>query len=567
MRHRLLLIGLTVVLAASCGGPSADSPDESADATPGQKRAATSGRPASGPATTSTAKEAVLTGRKWTDPAGNVLARGNLVTLMDGKVCLESPTGEGIVVPLASLCQADQDFVSRETAADTIQVPEATEKQTENAGDQVATMTAATSPGDSGSSDETVALAAQRTQRVVVPFDFVSEFDNGRYGQMVGDLVWKKLDKQGEFLIPESMADVRDICTMGKIEIGPKTPLDHVKQVVRRDFDADVAIWGQVERAPGHEWEVYDLTVKCVDFTASIEPRVIYQKTGVRTNSVSEIPHLYIKEMLDALYGREPGGPEPVDPAAEENWKNNPNLVQGGDFQTGTDNVPSGWESSGGQEREPLGGLVSWVPEGGQNADNKVIRFNFDKSVGDGYGVMYYSKPFPIEAEAKYRFQCRYRSNGPKVIVFIKCYDRMESVYKKAESDKYSAGGKRGDEESRPEAVAGDGKEPGSGEPRECYRSQQNLKGPKNVWNLQTEDFTPTHTKYTPKSGRVMLYAYIGEGVVDFDDVVLKQIVPAPPSEAEKVPRHSMESGVTLEEMRQNEERGRQAREKLKEDK
>ena len=56
---------------------------------------------------------------------------------------------------------------------------------------------------------------------------------------------------------------------------------------------------------------------------------------------------------------------------------------------------------------------------------------------------------------------------------------------------------------------------------REVYRSQQNLKGPKNVWNTQTEDFTPGHTKYTPRWGRVMLYGYLGAGVVEFDDVVV----------------------------------------------
>ena len=61
---------------------------------------------------------------------------------------------------------------------------------------------------------------------------------------------------------------------------------------------------------------------------------MIYQANS-RTNSVSEIPHLYVKQMLDALYNRQPGGPPSADPAAEANWKNNPNLVVGGDFQSG----------------------------------------------------------------------------------------------------------------------------------------------------------------------------------------------------------------------------------------
>ena len=561
MKHRPLLIVLVAVLAASCGGPSADSPKKSGKAVPAQGRTPTGGQPESGPTTTSAANEPDRPGRKWTDSAGNVVAIGDLITLLDGNVCLQSPAGEGIVVPLANLCRADRNFVRRETAGDSIEVPEALGKQPGDSAGRTAEMTVA-SADDNRPSERSLDLSTGRTQKVVVPFDFVSEFDNGRYGRMVGQMVWKKLEREQQFLIPESMFDIRDICTAGGIEITPDTPLENVEQVVRRDFDADVAIWGRVERAPGHEWEVYDLTVKCVDFTASLKPRVIYEKTGVRTNSVSEIPHLYIKEMLDALYGREPGGPEPVDPAAEENWKNNPNLVQGGDFQTGADGVPGGWESRGGQERESLGGLVRWIPENGSDAGNKVIRFTFDESVGNGYGVMYYSKPFPIEAQAKYRFQCRYRTNGPKIIVFIKCYDRMESVYKKVQTDQPSPGPKRGDEDGLTESAASENESP-TGEPRECYRSQQNLKGPKNAWNLHAQDFTPRHTKYTPKSGRVMLYAYLGAGVVEFDDVVLKQIVPAIPGESKKVPRHSMESDVTIEQMRENEERGRQARERM----
>ena len=91
---------------------------------------------------------------------------------------------------------------------------------------------------------------------------------------------------------------------------------------------------------------------------------------------------------------------------------------------------------------------------------------------------------------------------------------------------------------------------------RECYRSQQNLKGAKNKWNTQTEDFTPRHTKCTPRWGRVMLYGYLGAGSIEFDDVVVKQIIPASPGDHQKRKRHSLESGVTIEQMKENERRG-----------
>lgn len=384
------------------------------------------------------------------------------------------------------------------------------------------------------------ALAAEGGKKVVVPFDFVSKFDDGRYGQMVGDMVWKKLQREGGFVLPESMLDVRDTVASNKIELAPDTPLAKVQKIVQEDFGADVAIWGSVERVPGNEWDVYDLKIRCVDFSTP-KPTVIYQ-VDARTKAVSEIPHLYVKAMVDKLYGRQPGGPPPVNELAEANWKKNPNLVAGGDFETAKGGVPRGWESRGGQLREPLGSLVRWLPEAG-NPANHVIRLTFDQELGDSFGVMYYSDFFPVEEGATYRFQCRWRTNGPAAKVFVKAYDVPPSEY-------------RAEPEGRP-AAASPTEPYAVDNRREVYRSQQNLKGEKNVWNTQTQDFTPRHTRYTPRWGRVMLYGFLGAGAVEFDDVVVKQIIPASPGERVKQPRQSLESGVTVEEMGENERRGK----------
>ncbi len=388
-------------------------------------------------------------------------------------------------------------------------------------------------------------------RKVVIPFDFVSKWDDGRYGQMVGELIWKRLDRQKGFLIPESIQDIRDLCAANGVRITPETPLEKVGEVVRKDFEAQIGIWGSVERAPGTDGEIYDLVIRCVDFSGP-EPKVIYEKTGVRTNSVSEIPHLYVKEMLDKLYDRRPGEPPAVDPRIEERWKTGRSLVVG-DFETAVRGVPKGWESRAGQQREPLGNLVKWVPEGG-SSQNHVIRFTFPASVGDNEGVMYYSDEFPVEDGAMYRFQCRWRTTGPTVKVFIKCYDQMTSEYRREPG--------RAASESAPDPVTGSLNSPG--QRREVYRSQQNLKGPKNAWNTHTQDFTPKHTKYSPKSGRVMLYAYLGGGSVEFDDIVLKQVAAPPSLNIVKDGRHSSASKVTLKEMEENERRGKESREAIR---
>jgi hypothetical protein len=358
---------------------------------------------------------------------------------------------------------------------------------------------------------------AADARKVVIPFDFVSKFDDGRYGQIVGDMIWTKLSRDKGFIVPEAMLDVRDYCESHKLRPSPEMGLDKIKTIVEDDFGGQIGIWGSVERAAGEEGEIYDIVIKCVDFSEKPKPKVIYEAKA-RTKSVSEIPHLYVKEMLDALAGKRPGGHVTLVLTGEDGWRKNKNLIAG-DFEQGGGGVPKGWDKRAGQQREPLGGLVRWTTEKG-NAGNKVVRFTLDRNVAENEGVMYYSEPFPVEEGATYRFQCRWRSTAPAVKVFIKCYDADET-----------------------------------GRRREVYRSQQNLKGPNDAWNTQTEDFTPKHTKYSPKWGRVMLYAYLSPGEVEFDDVVVKQISPAAAGDAAKVRRHSSESNITVKEMEENERR------------
>ena len=391
-------------------------------------------------------------------------------------------------------------------------------------------------------------------KKVVIPFDFVSKWDHGVLGEKLGEMVWKKLSKNKIVVTTEAVQDIRDLCKSKNLQVTPDTPMEEVRDVIRKEFDAQVGIWGRIERAPGTDGEIYDITLKCVDFSGN-EPKVIYEKTA-RTNSAAEVPHLYVKEMLDKLYGRKPGQGKPLDAAAEERWKSGPNLVVGGDFESAVGGVPRGWESRAGQYREPLGNMVQWVVEAG-NSGNHVIRLTVPKSVAEMETLMYYSKEFPVHEGAAYRFQCRWRSNGPTAKVFIKCYDEMSTGYRRED----------GAAKLDPGDPSGSLNAPAGIQRREVYRSQQNLKGPNNTWNVQTEDFTPRHTKYSPKWGRVMLLIYLTEGVVEFDDVVIKEIVPAASQNLVKEKRHSLGTKVMVKEMEENERQGEEARKQLRQQK
>jgi hypothetical protein len=362
---------------------------------------------------------------------------------------------------------------------------------------------------DARADDPVKKPASKTAERVVIPFDFESTFDNGEYGRTIGDMIWKKLQRQGGFVIPESMLEVREWCQRNRFLPGPDTRLARMKDIVVKEQAGDIGIWGKVERVAGFETDVYDLWIYVADFTAD-PARLIYEKK-VRTQTVSEIPHTYVKEALDRLYDREKPVAAAPDPAIKTRWERGPNLVQG-DFEKGR-NAPTGWD--------PLPKYVSLVTE----EKNRFLRFSFPEDVAGAAGVLYYSDYFAVEEGATYRFQCRWRTSGSAAKVFIKCYDELSTKYQAAKGP--AAGTER----------------------REVYRSQQNLKGAVGSWNTHTEDFTPTHSQYTPRWGRVMLYAYWPAGTVDWDDVVVKQIV-SPVKGKEKDRRPSLETKVRTKDMK-----------------
>jgi hypothetical protein len=360
-------------------------------------------------------------------------------------------------------------------------------------------------------------------KKVVIPFDFESKFDEGRYGRIVGDMLWKKLDRDGGYILPESMLDVRDWSERTKSVSNHETSLDKMKKIIVDDFGADIGIWGKVERVKGFELDVYDLWIKVADFSGDA-PRMIHESHG-RTKTVSEIPHVYVMTALEKLTGRGPEQFAGPDPEAEQRWKTGHNLVQG-DFDKGRDN-PTGWD--------PIPRYASRVVVPKENnPKNQVMRFQFPKDVAASTGVLFYSDYFPVEESATYRFQCKWRTTGSAVKVFIKCYDELPTRFEKGQPE--GQGTQR----------------------REVYRSQQNLKGGKNDWHVHTEDFTPKHTQFKPRYGRVMLYANWPAGAVDWDDVVVKQIKSPTDDSNQKVKRPSLETRVLSEEIEQRNKQAKQ---------
>jgi hypothetical protein len=521
--------------------------------------------------------------REWKDRSGNVLGKGEFISLMDGDVCIMTPEGTGKTIPLEKLSAEDQTF-ARNNGEDlsnikgTLPEPEeiGTKKPRESqtpatlqtpATSVISTASAVlqltpnpdldvtgnevmTESGDAdhdARGDIQVKVKDEKEkyagQKRVVMFDFESLWDAELptdYGGIMGNMFWMKLNRDKGFIIPESMIDVRNICETYNIKPNPGTPLEKMKEYVTKIFNADIGIWGKIERVDKDVMEIYDFWLKVVDFSAE-PPKVIYEVNQVRTEAVAEVTGIYVRAAIEKLYNKQ-ARTAAEKAEMEANWAKNPNLMEGGDFETASNKIPVGWESRCAQHREPIGRLVKRL-EDPDHQGNHFLHTEFDAGIAEGFGLMYYSKPFPIEETATYRIDYRIRkSKGVKGIVFIKCYDTIDTTFKPtAEALKEGFTDKLGQQT------------------REVYRSQQNhwdMDHP-NEWIQHSQEFTPRHTKYSPKFGRVMIFGYYTAGAIDYDDFVLKKVKEPDKDELRtKILRHSLDTKVTLQEMEENERRG-----------
>jgi hypothetical protein len=136
------------------------------------------------------------------------------------------------------------------------------------------------------------------------------------------------------------------------------------------------------------------------------------------------------------------------------------------------------------------------MPDGKGGVTN-VLAMNLSKGVAESYGLACLSDPIVIEPNMRYRLSFRYRSDGPKLHVFVKGYTTGKDI---------------------------------AGKPaeREAYRRQVPPSGStEGQWKTVVCDLTPANPNFVVEHLRVDLYAYLSPGMVMFDNVQLKAIGPA----------------------------------------
>jgi hypothetical protein len=322
---------------------------------------------------------------------------------------------------------------------------------------------------------ESTAAQAAAPKPVLVALDFRSTFDKGETGAKVAEIISGHAARTEKFQTYDVLSRDEVLTHLG-FRAEPETPAEEVARAGREGFGATYVFWGEVQPAKAG----YTVHFKAVDCRDELAKLVIDEERSAE--NVHVIP-LLVDEVLRQLTG-EPAPVTVPDPAAERAWQTNPNLLPNGSFEKGSDH-PAGWD--------PLPDYAHWVasPDGG----GRCLQFDLDKGRAESYGGLYQSDYIPLRPGATYRFQVRVKSLGPTPKVFLKGYDEFPATFG------FQA------------------------QPREVYRRDING-APTGDWVTYSGDFAPHHATSTPRSLRVMLYAYLKPGAIYFDDCVLKEIKP-----------------------------------------
>lgn len=128
------------------------------------------------------------------------------------------------------------------------------------------------------------------------------------------------------------------------------------------------------------------------------------------------------------------------------------------------------------------------------------LLMRMSKNVAENNGLACVSTWIPVTNNTRYRFSCKYKSDGPTLHLFLKGFAQKPDQF--------------GDK-SDPEATR-----------REYYRYQVVPRGKAENWTLIEADFTPSVQKpeYPPIQWlRIDLYIYLAPGDVQFKDITLKK--------------------------------------------
>ncbi len=304
----------------------------------------------------------------------------------------------------------------------------------------------------------------------------------------VGFSLRSKLDRDGAYEVLDGYTMTEAVAGR-EVPVTLKSTLEEVRKLAD-DLDAEIFIWGELNNGMGGSM----LKVKVFDI---LQPdpqphevtKLIAKATDLRF--VSE-------EILQGLPGVrrfEHPNEEAVhhDATAEELWQSNPDLVENSGFD-----ADGAWDFIYLDIKQPIK-LEKRLPAPDEAIitdldGNRVMAMRLSKTSAENNGLAVLSNAIPIEKNTRYRLSFRYKSDGPKLHVFVKGYTLFKNI--------------------NGELVE-----------REIYRRQvPPTAGTDGQWVTIVDELNPQQVAFPVLTLRVDLYAYLNPGLVMFDDVIIKAV-------------------------------------------
>lgn len=303
----------------------------------------------------------------------------------------------------------------------------------------------------------------------------------------VGFSLRSKLDREGTYAVLDgyTMADL----VANAQPVTFDTTLDRVKKLAGL-VEAEIFIWGELTNTPtGAELRIKIFDLMQLDPNPHEIKRVIARPTDLRF--VSE----QVSEALPDVRQHEHPSEQAVqhDATAEELWESNANLVANPGFEEA-----GKWDFIYRTIRRPLAVSDNLpIPDDAVITEvdgSRVLVMRMSRDAAETNGLAVLSDPIPIDPDTRYRFSFRYRSDGPKLRLFVKGYTMAENI---------------------------------KGEPaeREIYRRQvPSAAGTDGEWVTVVDELNPQHVAFPVQHLRIDLYVYLHPGLVMFDDITLKAV-------------------------------------------
>jgi hypothetical protein len=317
----------------------------------------------------------------------------------------------------------------------------------------------------------------------------------------VGFSLRLKLDRDGHFE-PIDGPTMAEIAGDKPVELSAK-PDDLVGMA--QDESPVILIWGQLDAAgTGFKLTVKTRDLRDKDGAVKQIEKKLAEPTDLR---------FAMEDVLQSISGVGKFS-HPVeesvtnDAKSLELWAKNPNLMTDGDFKTSgpwtallrsekypapvSDDLPETDKVVIYHEQIKGKDIGDGIEKGA--IDRHVLAMKLSKDVAESNGLACLSDAIPIEQNTRYRIQFKYKSDGPSLHVFVKGYIKKKDIS-------------------------------GTVADLQSYECQVPPSGPtKGEWKTVVCDLNPQNVSGSPNFLKVDLYAYLGAGTVEFDDVQLKAV-------------------------------------------